>query len=203
MTTFERDGHIIVPNFLLPQALSSLLAMVDSCPYRVNHQRPPIASMNPLTIAGSGSEARFKQIIRGEILRANQTIAAMYSTVASIATVLIGRALEPAPLEYWDSSLNCNIYERPGDHQGWHVDTNPVAALVFLASPPDVGLIVEVNEDNVQTVIPKPGDLVILDGTKPHCVSPIANERRINLSFNLYPPGEYSRPSQTDSLLYA
>lgn len=207
ISPFHQKGFTIVPGVLQSAVIGELLDFIDSCTARVDHHREALDGIDPLTIAGSGAEARFKQIIRGDALCTNPVFGDLYFSIASIASAIISQALQPGPREAWNSCLNANLYTRPGDRQGWHIDTNPVSALLFLQSPGDVALVIGDDRHPVPSatefVVPAAGDLVLLDGTRAHRVSPLFHDRRVNISFNLYPHGAYRRPDQTDGLLYA
>ena len=207
--TFRTDGFITLPEFMGPHGIAFLRGLIDQCrASAIVHRRDALPAFNPLTPEGSGSERRSKVMIRGNVLiDAWPEIAALYEKVARQAACVLGQELEPPPADVWASCLNANLYETPGDQQGWHVDTNPIAALLFLTdsgeSPLTIGRIE--NDGVVETgrAYAEAGTLVLLDGSRPHRVPEIVDGKRINISMNLYPPGAYARPAQTDGLLYA
>jgi len=130
------------------------------------------------------------------ILKYSPDIAGLYHSADLRAHVsrTVGLAVQPTPLRD-QSSLSVLVYDRPGDHIGWHYDHNfyrgrhftLLLALVNTGSRVDglshAGLSVRINgqEQQIRTA---PNTMVLFEGAKVlHKVSPIiAGERRVMIS---------------------
>lgn len=186
--------------------VSVLSRAIEECrPAIIRNERDALADADPLTVEGSGSEERYKGMICGDHLVAQTWMVTwLYHSAAAFASEIADERLEPAPREAWPSGLNANLYTQPGDRQGWHVDTNDVSALLFVTSTWDAAapLLVRGRDGQIVIVHAEAGDLVVLDGTRPHRVMPVSDVPRVNISMNLYRPGAYRRPETVDRLLY-
>ncbi len=99
----------------------------------------------------------------------------------------------------------------PGDYQGWHLDTNPIAVLAYLTGGRDFagGDIVAVDltdhtaPPHVERHHPAAGDLVLVRGGHAwHGVERIADGHRITLGFNLYLEPDVPRPAEVDAWVF-
>ncbi len=99
----------------------------------------------------------------------------------------------------------------PGDYQGWHLDTNPIAVLAYLTGGRDFagGDIIAVDltdhtaPPQVERLHPNAGDLVLVRGGHAwHGVEKIADGHRITLGFNLYLEPATPRPASVDAWIF-
>lgn len=102
---------------------------------------------------------------------------------------------------YITSHLNVHIAEGPGVVHGWHRDTNPLTALVYLTDNQSGEL--ETNDGRV--VRPSAGTVLIMKGKEVlHQVRSLTtDERRVVMVANFYSPDDPpQRDPRLDSLLY-
>lgn len=123
-------------------------------------------------------------------------LSALYNGEAmrSFVSRLVGETVHPTPARD-QSSLSVLIYDRPGDHIGWHYDHNFYRGRHFTVLLPvtNVGrdvtglshakLIAKLNDADVEVASP-PNKLMVFEGARVlHRVTPVqAGERRVVLS---------------------
>jgi hypothetical protein len=123
-------------------------------------------------------------------------VAALYHSPEFMAVVsgIVGCTVRPTPL-YDQNSCSVLMYERPGDHIGWHYDHNFYRGRHFTVLIPIVNIGRQVGERSSAELLARidgsdrslptpPNSLIVFEGAKVlHKVTPIADgERRIILS---------------------
>lgn len=109
------------------------------------------------------------------------------------------------------SGININTTRR-GARYEWHVDSNPLTALLFATShEPAAGgqllfkadPITRPNEDWELQVSPSAGTLLLFDAREAaHVVTEVLEGQRISVPMNFYIAGRQERPSDLDEYLY-
>ena len=123
-----------------------------------------------------------------------------YLRVRSLGEALAG-PLDLSPLGR--SRYVVKLYPAPEGEQGWHFDTNGVTALLYLSTNMDGTTRIQGLDGLEYTIFPRTGDLLFLQGRVCwHRADPVHEGVKIVIPFNLYLPGEYSRPTGLDTLIY-
>lgn len=128
------------------------------------------------------------------------TIPALYEHVQRVAARSAGPVdLSPHPR----SRYVVKVYRAPDGGQGWHYDTNSVTALLYLSDNPDGATRLQALDGQTYTVFPACGDLLLFQGRKCwHRSDPVRTGAKVVIPFNLYTPGEYTRPDGLDDVIY-
>lgn len=118
-----------------------------------------------------------------------------------------------SPSEDHRSGLNVNVLP-PGSAYEWHVDTNPLTALLFVTDHPEgsggelvfrADPVTQPDRDRELRIHPVPGLLLIFDAREAaHAVMPVkGTERRISVPMNFYQAHQSrERPRHLDRYLY-
>ena len=127
----------------------------------------------------------------------------LYQSTTVFLSDLIGREVISSP--YPESSVTLKVYDRPGDQQGWHKDTNPLTALLILTETKgDYGTEIEFKDGTVANLENEPGDLWVMFGRElRHRVPSVPEGKwRVTIPLNYYHPDDTWRPADMDSLVY-
>ncbi|MQY22301.1 2OG-Fe(II) oxygenase [Nocardia macrotermitis] len=122
-----------------------------------------------------------------------------------IAEEISGMSLDPDNAV--TSAVNVNILDPGGDGYEWHLDSNPVTALLFLSThtEEDGGrLELRPTDREPLSVTPCAGTLAVFDARRcPHRVSPPTQGLRISAPMNYFITGQpRHRPDDLDAALY-
>ena len=187
------DGPIVLPGFFAPATFADLQE-------EILHMSETERSYYPLHKKGG-------TIAYSTIRRRAPRLAEFYHSREQRRAVsdLVGVPLEPTPL-HDESSLSILVYERPGDHIGWHYDHNfyrgrhfTVLLVIVNRGYCADGLSASrllVKKRRAQIVLPAPPNtLVVFEGARVlHKVTPIAeDERRVVLSMTYCTDPQNSR----------
>ena len=105
---------------------------------------------------------------------------------------------------YHRSAMTLKVYDRPGDCHGWHLDTNPLTALLILTET-GPGWGTELDLPGGHTFLEnRPGDCLVMHGrVVRHQAPPIPEGAlRVTIPANYYYPDDLWRPEGTDALVY-
>lgn len=106
---------------------------------------------------------------------------------------------------YPSSAITLKVYDRPGDEQGWHLDTNPLTVLLILtATQGDYGTEMETRSGTHFNLKNDPGDCFVFLGRElRHRVPPLpTNHWRVTIPLNYYHPDDTWRPEGMDDIVY-
>lgn len=196
---FHRRGHVLVPELLERRQVMSLfilsMKLLRQCGTTVNRVKD--------------GETLWYRVVTGERIRSEGS--ALFSLYSSPALLDWMRELADAPRldvsAHLRSAVNVNCLHRTGQGYPWHRDAVPYTCLLFLTSlPDDAGgeLLIRAADDTLETVRPRAGDLLVMDGTRcPHAVAPLTTSRlRVSLPM-VYPSVSVERPGLDDHLYTA
>jgi len=116
---------------------------------------------------------------------------------------ITGREVVTSP--YGRSAITLKVYDRPGDGQGWHRDTNALTALLVLTDTDgDYGTLVEGRNREHFHVRNKAGDLWLMYGRElRHMVPPVSEGVfRVTVPLNYYFTDDLWRPEDADAMIY-
>ena len=115
-----------------------------------------------------------------------------------LAQQIVGAEVILSP--YPRSAINVSIYRRVDSSQGWHYDTNPVSALLYLTDggqPTEFAM-----NDSLFRLYPRTGSLALFRGRHLLHRVPPGPQLRITCPINLYHPNDTNRPDWVDRLVY-
>lgn len=127
----------------------------------------------------------------------------LYQSTTTFLSLLIDREVITSP--YPESSVTLKVYDRPGDQQGWHKDTNPLTALLILTDTKgDYGTEIEFKDGTVGHLENEPGDMWVMFGRElRHRVPSVPEGKwRVTVPLNYYHPDDIWRPADMDALVY-
>jgi len=127
----------------------------------------------------------------------------LYQGARLFLSELIERPVICSP--YPRSTVTLKVYDRPGDQQGWHRDTNPLTALLIATETlGNYGTEIEARDGSVFNLENQPGDLWVMYGRElRHRVPSIPEGKwRVTIPLNYYHPDDVWRPQGTDNLIY-
>lgn len=121
----------------------------------------------------------------------------LYHAVRLITEAITGRPVVLSP--HYDSSITIKVYA-PGDLLHWHVDSNPISALLILKG--DTPKMHNPRTDVHYPPRPADGSLLVFAGRLiPHGVA-AQTAWKATVPFNLYHPEDLWRPAGMDGLIY-
>lgn len=195
-------GWVILPAAVSPERAAEW----KSDALRLVAQKAPGVSFRDDAPGGpldQGGLYRHAQIDGHAVMRALPSLYDWYLRECHeyVQVTMDGRAItSPWPR----SSVNVKVFG-PGDEQGWHYDTNPLTALLYLTATNNAtGTRIRVPGCGDVPVIAQPGDLLLMDGRRLlHHVPPVPpGGQRVTVPLNYYLPGDCERPEGIDRLVY-
>lgn len=126
-----------------------------------------------------------------------------YELGVLVLSYLVDRPVITSP--YGGSAVSLKVYDRPGDCQGWHYDTNPLTALLILTETDgDYGTEVQMRDGSTMCLRNEPGDLWVMLGRElKHRVLPLPEGKvRVTVPLNYYHPDDTWRPEGMDARVY-
>ena len=195
---FEQQGVLCVPDFLTSAESDALAAQAgDVAARRALHIR---RSLN-------GSTLDYR-VVTGEVIKEEAaSIHDIYESPGLLewirritATPEVGRS------PHVRSAVNINLLDTAEQQYRWHTDAVPFTILLFLTTlPTSAGgeFLIRTREDQVMTVPPLAGELVLMDGQQcAHAVAPLReNALRITVPM-VFPAYHVERPPDLDDYLY-
>ena len=141
-----------------------------------------------------------------DALQSQQAIPELFGWYEAGTTLLAhitSRTVITSP--YLSSSVTVKVYDRPGDGQSWHRDTNPLTAMLILTETRGShGTQVELRDGSILSLENEPGDLWVMLGRElRHSVPPLPPEHvRVTVPLNYYHPDDVWRPEGIDGMIY-
>ena len=195
---FEQQGVLCVPDFLTSAESDALAAQAgDVAARRALHIR---RSLN-------GSTLDYR-VVTGEVIK--EEAASIYEIYESTGLLEWIRRITAAPdvgrSPHVRSAVNINLLDTAEQQYRWHTDAVPFTILLFLTTlPTSAGgeFLIRTREDQVMTVAPLAGELVLMDGQQcAHAVAPLReNALRITVPM-VFPAYHVERPPDLDDYLY-
>lgn len=190
-------GYVVLPSVVAPETALEWAETAAECfPTRVDR-----TETDPADLDEGG--ARHYGVADADAVRSRlPELYGFYEAGTTLMSWLFDRAVIRSP--HARSAVTVKIYDRPGDCHGWHLDTNPVTAMLILtATPGDWGTEID---DGTRTfhLRNEPGDMLVMFGRQiRHRVPELPDgERRITVPLNYYHPADTWRPTATDRLVY-
>jgi hypothetical protein len=194
--TTASQGVRVLPGFADPSAMAKTVeAELEAAGEKLVRHR----SESPrLAILDEGGERSYTVLGRTALEAVLPEVAELYRSAQAASRAELSLPLQLSTHD--ESSATAKIYG-PGDSQGWHLDTNPVTALLLLRVTDGVSPILwEDLEGRMRGVKCAAGDLVAFEGKRVrHCV-PLHgdDDATVMLLFNLYLPDDSERPPEMD-----
>lgn len=186
------DNQIFIFEQALPISLTRDLA----------HRSSKVAQSKGFLRKGKASRSgtSLHTTLDGYVIRDEfpEIIAWYYSSVA-VAKMIWHENVIPSP--YDQSSVNVKIYHSDDCMQGWHTDSNPISALLYLVDNQG-STVFKLSENRTEVVEAVAGRMVLFKGrTLLHGV-PTAKSGRVVAIGNLYLENDTYRPKWMDNLEY-
>jgi hypothetical protein len=194
--TTSTRGVAVVPRFV---DASEIGGTVESELEATGEKLVRARSESPrLAILDEGGERSYTVLGRNALESLLPEVPELYKQVQEAACAALSLPVLLSTHE--ESSVTAKIYG-PGDSQGWHLDTNPVTALLLLRVTDGVPPVLwEDVEGRTRAVKCAAGDLAVFEGKRiRHCV-PLHGEddATVMILFNLYLPDDSERPAEMD-----
>lgn len=122
-----------------------------------------------------------------------------YGEQRPIIEGIVGRQIILSP--YPRSAINIKIYRGSGSGQGWHYDTNPVSAVLYL-SDRGAPLALRDLQGGTFGIPPQPGMLLLMQGREVFHRVMEGDETRASCVLNYYHPDDCERPEWIDRVIY-
>lgn len=106
---------------------------------------------------------------------------------------------------YQRSAITLKVYDRPGDGQGWHKDTNALTCLLILTETDgNYGTEIEERDGTHLNLRNLPGDCLVMAGRElRHMVPPLPKGKfRVTVPMNYYFTDDLWRPDWADDMVY-
>jgi len=198
-TLFEQRGVLLVPDFLGPAEADALAARAASLvARRALHIRRSV----------DGSTLDYR-VVTGDVIREEAaSIYEMYETAHLLEWIRhVADTEEVGRSPHERSAVNINVLDTAGQEYRWHHDAVPYTVLVFLTTlSASAGgeFLVRTRRDELMTVRPVAGQLVLMDGRQcAHAVAPLReNAIRITVPM-VFPAYQVERPPGLDDYLYS
>jgi hypothetical protein len=188
---FRNGGLLQIPNFIDPTLAGELaeraLRLVDAhAIQRDAYTRHGGRALHEI-LDGFAVQEHFPELL------------VAYAKARETAEDVAGEPVILSP--YPRSGVNLRVYRHTNSSDGWHYDSNPVSALLYLTSGGQPTRF-KVSEDELLDVCPSTGLLLLFKGrTLLHHV-PTGDQLRITCPFNLYYPHDTFRPDYVDGVLF-
>ena len=195
---FEQQGALLVSDFLSPAESEVLAARAAS-----------VAAQWALHIRRSseGSTLDYR-VVTGDVIQKDAApIYEMYEATQLLEWIRRVTASPTVGLSpHVRSAVNINVLDTVGQQYRWHTDAVPFTTLLFLTTLPSSAggeLLIRTRQDQVMTVAPAAGQLVLMDGQQcAHAVAPLRdNTLRITVPM-VFPAYHIKRPPGLDDYLY-
>ena len=195
---FEQRGVLLVPGFLSPAEAEALATRAAG-----------VAARRALHIRRSlnGSTLDYRVVTGDVIKKEAASIYEMYESTQLLEWIRRITATEEVSLSpHVRSAVNINVLDTAGQQYRWHTDAVPFTTLLFLTTlPMSAGgeFLIRTRQDQVMTVAPVAGELVLMDGQQcAHAVAPLReNALRITVPM-VFPAYHLKRPPGLDDYLY-
>lgn len=129
-----------------------------------------------------------------------------YAGWQAMLRAVLGEAVE---ISIYDrSGVNVRVYHGAGAEHGWHLDTQPITALLYLTTHADEGATEVHPADNpegpVTALLPVAGSMLLMQGRRClHRAAPISGkEPRIAVPLNYYTETDFVRDASLDVAHY-
>jgi hypothetical protein len=196
---FGQRGVLLVPDFLGPAEADAFAACAST-----------VAARRALHIRRSsdGSTLDYR-VVTGDVIK--EEAASLYDLYESASLLewirRVAGTKDVGVSPHVRSAVNINVLDTAGQQYRWHTDAVPYTVLVFLTTlPASAGgeLLVRTRDNDVMTVRPVAGQLVLMDGQQcAHAVAPLReNAVRITVPM-VFPAYRVERPPGLDDYLYA
>lgn len=193
---WRTSGQVRIPGFLHPSYADQLALHVQANVRQRKLSRVDMhTDANPIQRA-----APYRAWLAGgrETATLFPVLHALAHPIRLLAEAVCGRPVIASP--YPASAVTVIAYE-PGDTQNPHLDTNPVAAVLYLAGQGTQFHDGE-HHDGEHHDRPNPGSLAIFAGRNIwHGVPPV-DEWKVTVVYNLYYPEDMWRPESQDERVY-
>jgi hypothetical protein len=198
-TLFERRGVLVVPNALSPAEIDGPAADAAS-----------VAARCARRIHRSSDESTLDyRVVTGDVIRKEAAaIYEIYESAQLLEWIRRVAATEGVGLSpHLKSAVNINVLDTAGQQYRWHTDAVPFTTLLFLTTlPASAGgeLLIRTRQDDVMSVPPVAGQLVLMDGHQcAHAVAPLREDAvRITVPM-VFPAHPIERPPGLDDYLYS
>lgn len=146
-----------------------------------------------------GGKSFYRVIGGDDVANHFRPIQDFYIDLCAILSTELDRDVITSP--YTLSGVNIRVYPEGKGIGGWHYDTQPLTALLYMTggSPTEV-----IGRDgNTYYVQPTPGTVLVMEGRE--CLHRILLQEsgdRISVPLNYYYPGDTERPSYVDDHIF-
>jgi hypothetical protein len=124
---------------------------------------------------------------------------AIYSRARDVAERIVRTPVILSP--YARSGVNIRVYRQVESEDGWHYDSNPLSALLYLTSGGSPTQF-QISDDTLLDIYPASGLLLLFNGRKLLHHVPKGDQLRITCPLNLYYPDDTYRPDEVDEVLF-
>jgi len=187
-----RDGRIVrIAGFLPPETADQLaeraLQLVDK--HGLKRDGYP-----------SRGGRSLHDILDGHVVQQHfPELVELYSSVRALAEEIVQKPVILSP--YLRSGVNIRVYRYTESEDGWHYDTNPVSALLYLTAGGQPTQFI-MPDDKLLDIYPSRGLLLLFNGRNLLHHVPKGDQLRITCPLNLYYPDDVKRPDYIDKVLF-
>jgi hypothetical protein len=126
-------------------------------------------------------------------------LAEIYDRARALAEAVVQKDVVLSP--HQRSGVNIRVYRGAESEDGWHYDSNPLSALLYLTNGGQPTQF-QVTESSLMDIYPRAGTLLLFEGrSKLHHV-PKGSELRVTCPLNLYYVTDLARPDRVDQVLF-
>lgn len=149
--------------------------------------------------ASGGGCSKYWVLDGGTVLSLFPGVFDWYSDQLPLLSRIVEREVICSP--YLRSAINVKIYQDEGNGQGWHYDTNPLSAVLFLTDSGGALVIRDLKGDAYE-IEPRRGLLLLMQGREIlHSVLE-SSQPRVSCILNYYYPDDCDRPEWIDRAIY-
>jgi hypothetical protein len=123
----------------------------------------------------------------------------LYSKARGLAEQIVEKPVLLSP--HVRSGVNIRVYRYADSEDGWHYDTNPLSALLYLTEGGEPTQF-RMPDETLLNIYPSPGLLTLFNGRNLLHHVPRGGQLRITCPFNLYYPDDITRPDYIDKVLF-
>lgn len=149
--------------------------------------------------SSGGGHSKYWVLDGGAVNRCRPDLFEWYEAQLPLLGKITNREVILSP--YLRSAINIKVYKGDGNGQGWHYDTNPLSAVLFLSDSGSPLSIRDLQGDARQ-IEPKAGKLLLMDGREVFHSVEAGNETRVAAVFNYYYSDDCERPEYIDRAIY-
>ena len=196
---FRDNGVVVVRDFLDPTAAATLAHIAISAATRfASHIR-----------RSSDEGSLDYRVVTGDVIKREAApLYMLYESadlLAWIRHVTMTEELDRS--SHLRSAININVLDTAGQQYRWHNDAVPFTVLLFLTTLPSSAggeFLIRTRPDEVMTIPPAAGHLVLMDGRRcAHAVAPLrADVLRVTVPM-VFPAVQVERPAGLDEYLYS